>query len=260
MKRVSLGFMLIIWAAALVPAHAASVELAIGGWRQDPNGMLNVLVMDQPNAFDLEDDLDYSPEYRFFGRLKLETPLFFPNIYILAAPMEFDGSGRNNVEFGFSGNSFAADADLDSKLTLNQYDLSLYYSIPGLQAATAKKLNVDLGVNLRWVEFSAEITGNSAAEPGVALTEEESRSILVPMLYAAVQFSPHERFAIEAEARGLAIGDNSMYSILARLRYTLIGPAFIAAGYRYDAIDIDEGDIRVDADFSGPVAEFGLRF
>ncbi len=260
MVRMFSGLLLVIWSATLAPAHAAGVELALGGWRQDPNGILNVMTLDFPNEFDLEDDLDYTPEYRIFGRLKLETPPFFPNIYILAAPMEFDASGRKNVDFSFNGSSFATNVDLNSKLTLNQYDLSLYYGIPALRTATAKKLNVDIGVNFRWIDFSAEITGDSAAAPGMVLTEEEDLSIVVPMLFAAVQFSPHERLSIEAEARGLAIGDNSLYSLLGRIRYTLAGPAFIAAGYRYDTVDIDEGDIRLDADFSGPFVEFGLKF
>ncbi len=260
MEKLICGIVLAVWTASLLPAHAAGVEVAIGGWRQDPNGMLDITTRGSSNEFDLDDELDYDPEYQIFGRLKLETPLFFPNIYVIAAPMEFEGSGSTNVDFDFDGQSLFTGDELDSKLTLNQYDLSLYYSVPALRAATAGTLNIDVGLNLRWLDFSADITGISASEPGVVFTEEEDLSIVVPMLYAALQVTPHKRLSIEAEARGLAIGDNSLYSLLGRIRFSLIGPAFIAAGYRYDAVDIDEDDIRLDADFSGPFAEFGLKF
>jgi outer membrane protein len=260
MKWVFAGLVLLFWTAPADPAPAATIELAVGGWRQDPNGHLNTIVSGQSLDFDLVDDLDYQPEYRIFGRLKLETPQYFPNLYVLAAPMEFEETGQKYMEIRYNGNHFSADVDLDSKLTLNQYDLSFYYGLPAVRAATAKKLNLDVGLNLRWVDFSAEITGHSAAAPGMVIAKEESLSIIVPMLLVAVQFMPSERFSFEVEARGLTIGGNSIYSLMGRVRYTLVGPAFIAGGYRYDALDIDEGKIRLVDDFSGPFAEFGLKF
>jgi outer membrane protein len=260
MQRVFFGLVLVLWAETFATAHAANIELALGGWRQDPHGHLSTMVSGRSYEFDLQDDLDYKPEYRLFGRLKLRPPQFWPNIYILAAPMEFEESGQKYMEIRFNGQRFAADVALDSKLTLNQYDLSLYYGIPAVRTASAKKLNVDLGLNLRWIDFSAEITGRSDAAPGMLVAKEKSISIIVPMLFAAVQFMPTERFSIEAEARGLAIGGNSIYSFLGRLRYSLIGPAFIAGGYRHDILDIDEGSIRLVDDFSGPFAELGLKF
>jgi len=38
------------------------------------------------------------------------------------------------------------------------------------------------------------------------------------------------------------------------------GPLYVAAGYRYDNINIDYQDVEVDAEFEGPFAEIGLEF
>ena len=62
----------------------------------------------------------------------------------------------------------------------------------------------------------------------------------------------------EAELRGIEYGDSSYYDLIARLKYKLAGPAFLAGGYRYEQIEIDEKDIFADIEFSGPFAEFGF--
>lgn len=82
----------------------------------------------------------------------------------------------------------------------------------------------------------------------------------MPTLYLAAQFQPIERFALEVEGRGLALGDSKVYSLIGRVRVKVIGPTFVAGGYRYDAVDVDESDVRVDAQFQGPFFEAGVKF
>jgi hypothetical protein len=80
------------------------------------------------------------------------------------------------------------------------------------------------------------------------------------MVYLAAQLKPLEKLSIEAEARGLVIGDDSGYSLIGRLKYEFFGPLFIAGGYRMDKIDIEEDDFTLDIDFSGVFAEAGFVF
>ena len=233
--------------------------MAVGGWQQNAGGTLNYKGFDSDDDIDIADDLDYDSETRVMGRVKIDMPLMVPNIYIIAAPMEFEGTGRKNVSFTFGEVEFSSGADFDSKVTLNQYDLAFYYGIPAINTATAGMLNIDVGLNARFVDFSAEITGEENLT-STTVTEEESLSIVIPMAYAAVQITPMDRFAFEAEARAISISGNSLYSIIGRVRVNLPGPAFIAGGYRHDEIDIDEDDILLEARFSGPFLEVGLAF
>ena len=93
-------------------------------------------------------------------------------------------------------------------------------------------------------------------------TAEVNKSVTapVPMLYLAVQFMPIEALAFEAEGRGISVGDNKLYSLIGRVRYNFVGPLFVAGGYRYDKLEIDEEDVVADVEFQGPFLEMGLKF
>jgi outer membrane protein len=255
-----LGIGLICVVAFSTQAQATGVEVAIGGWQQCPGGEMSYKAINDNDNLDLEDDLGYESENRIMGRLKIDMPLAVPNIYLVAAPMSFEGTGNKPIDFTFGDQTFRADADICSKVTINQYDIAFFWGIPGIPTATAGKFNLDVGVNARFLDLSAEIEGESALISGQAVSEDESVTVVIPMLYLAAQFMPIEKFAVEAEARGISIGGNSLISIMGRAKFQFAGPAFVAAGYRLDTLDIDQDDILVDISFSGPFAELGLNF
>ena len=257
-------FQRILWgtvvalAIAVSGANAAGVELAVGGWQQSISGTLGYEAIDDNDILDLEEDISFDDETRVFGRMKIDMPAFFPNIYLVAAPMEFEGSGSKSATVQFGDIAFDGTADLDAEITMNQYDIALYYGLPFVQTASAGVFNIDVGVNVRLVDLKAKVKG---VEESTGFTEEEeqSLSIPVPMLYLAVQLMPTDWLAIEIEGRGLAVGDNSLYSLIGRVRYNFAGPVFAAVGYRTDMLDIDEEDVEIDADFNGPFFELGFK-
>ena len=133
--------------------------------------------------------------------------------------------------------------------------MSLQPYVPLLKTATLDKLNIDLGINIRIMDVKGEVKQDTTN-----LNESESEFLPVPMLFLAAQFSPVERFAIEAEGRGISYGDNTVVSVIARLKVKIAGPVFAAAGYRYDSIDIDESDVKLDTSIAGPFFEAGVKF
>ena len=120
-------------------------------------------------------------------------------------------------------------------------------------AATLGKLNIDLGLNARKIDFEGTInsTGQSASK---------TLSIYVPMIFAAVQVKPIDAFSIEAEVRGIAYSNSHYYDYIGRLRVNPIPLVFIAAGYRAETIKIDQSDVKADIKFGGPFVEAGLHF
>jgi outer membrane protein len=251
---------LLFYVATFSAAQAAGVEIAVGGWQQNPSGNISYKPLDGQDDLDVVDDLDFGAEIRPIGRLKIDMPWFFPNLYLMASPMEFTGTGSTDFDFRFGDETFSANADVKTTLRLNQYDFTVYYGLPFLHKATLEVFNIDLGINARIVDFFAEIKGESASVPGQTIKEQESQTVVIPMAYVAVQVTPLKWLAVEAEGRGLAVGSNSLYSLIGRLRIQPYGPFFIAGGYRYDAIKIDQSDILVEASFGGPFAEIGLKF
>jgi len=254
----------IVLLSIMLPGNALAlpgidVEAAIGGWMQSPVGDVSYAPTELglEETLDFEDDFNYDDQTRVTGRIKVDIPVV-PSVYLMASPSEFDGDGLKDVDFSFGDFEFSANEPFYSKVTLNQYDIGLYYSVPLLKTATLNKLNIDVGLNARIMDIKGEIEQDSTVYGQVR--EETSETIPVPMLFLAAQFTPMERFALEAEGRGISIGGNTVMSVIARLRVKVFGPAFAAAGYRYDAIDIDENDVKLDTNIAGPFLEAGVKF
>jgi len=127
--------------------------------------------------------------------------------------------------------------------------------VPLLKTATLKTLNVDFGVMVRRQEVRAELF-----QPNTGQLARVDTIYYLPMGYLAVQIRLLKKLALEAELRGLAYRSNHYYDLLGRVRYDLPGPVFLAGGWRYQEIDLDEDQIRATAKFTGPFAEVGVRF
>ena len=86
MKKIfilsGLIFLLLIPTTAL----AWGVEIAGGAWYQSPSGNLSFDKTTHADDLDLEDDLNYDDKWQPSGRLKIDMPLFIPNIYIILRP------------------------------------------------------------------------------------------------------------------------------------------------------------------------------
>ena len=257
MKRNNTIMWTIMFLVILIPSTtcAMGIEAAIGYWRQDPQGDIAYKKYSALDKIDLERDLRYDTENRVMGRLKINTPVFIPNIYIMATQMEFDGTGSKATNFKFGNVVFQSNQSFYSKLTLHHYDIALFGNIPLLQTATIRKLNIELGLNVRVIDFKARIQ-----QYLTGLMESKSYTVPVPMLYAAIQARPIRSFSIEVEARGIALSGDHMYSLIGRVKIKPIGPLFIAGGYRYEDAAVDEKDVDADLSFKGPFVETGFEF
>ncbi len=234
---------------------AIGLEAAIGYFNQSPSGTVAYKPLSGVDNLDLESDMGYDSEWKPMGRLKIDVPIL-PNIYLMATPMKFDGQGKKNVSFNFGGQTFNASVPFYSEVQLDHYDVALYYGLPFIETLSLGKLNAEVGLNLRIIDFSAKVEQSS-----LGYSESVSKTIPVPMLYAGVQIRPIGLIAIEAEARGIAYNSNAYYDLIGRIKVKPIGPIFVAGGYRYEKIKIDDiSDIYSDVEFSGPFVEVGVSF
>ena len=230
-------------------APAIGLEAAAGVWQQNPGGDVSY----KGTALSTDTDLNYDSATKFYGRAKIDMPLIIPNIYLMATPMSFDGAGSKSINFTFANKTYTGSVPFTSELRLDHYDIALYYGVPFLKTATLGKLNVDAGLNVRIIDFSAEITQG-------ALKESTSLMFAVPMVYLGAQFKPIKKLAVEAEVRGIAYDTNHFYDLIGRVKYKFLKLAFIGAGYRYEDIKIDQSDIMGNLSFSGPFTEAGVEF
>jgi len=247
---------LVMLAVLALPASSLAIglEAAVGAWSQNPSGEIGYEPVSTTDVLDLERDARYDKETRIFGRAKLDIPVF-PSIYLMASPMEFEGTGRKNVNFTFGDQTFVAGVDFYSKVVLNQYDIDLYYDIPMLSTLTAGAFNVEAGVGVKVVDFSAEVR-----QDAFGLSESQSVTVPLPVIYLGAQVKPVDVLSIEAEARGMSLSGNHVYDLIGRLKARPFGPVFIAAGYRYQDVKVDEEGIVAEITFGGPFVEAGVEF
>lgn len=236
------------------PAWALGVEAAVNLWETKASGSFAYQPVLAGDRFDLEHDAGMGRELNWGGRIKVELPML-PDIIFQATPMEFSGTGSKGDTFNFGGHTYAADTSFNSRLSLDHYDLGLIFGVPLLKTATLKTLNIDFGLLVRRQEVKAELS-----QPGTGQFTRVNETYYLPMGYLAAQVRLLKKMALEAELRGLAYSGNHYYDLVGRVRYDLPGPVFLAGGWRYQEIELDEDDILASVDFSGPFAEVGVGF
>lgn len=250
---VGILFLALIFVAPQV-ASAIGLEAAIGGWQQDPSGDISY----KGQSLDIENELKYDSKTKVFGRVKIDMPLMLPNIYLMATPMKFEADGSKTTNFTFGDKTFDVTFPFSSKVQLDHYDIALFYGLPFIKTATAKKLNAEVGLNARIIDFKAEVKGKDTT--GTQIQESKSLTLPVPMLYIGAQFKPVKAVGVEAEVRGIAYSGNHYYDWIGRVKVKPIGPAFIAGGYRYEDIKIEKSNVKANLKFKGPFVEAGVEF
>lgn len=241
----------VLLTARLSPLFGLGFDAAVGGSRITPWGEAAY----KGTSLDLKNDLNLAQATAVQGRLKAELPLFLPNLYLIAAPMKFEGKGSIGRPFQFAGRSFAANQEFSSSLKLDRYDLAVYYGIPILKTATAGIFNIDLGVNVRLIDFKAEI---SQAQSGIS--ESKSLTFAVPMGYLSFQISPIDLIKIEAELRGIGYKSQRYFDAAGRVKLKVLPLLYIAGGYRFENMHLSQEDVNTDLRFGGPTAEIGVEF
>jgi len=233
-------------------ARAFDMEGAVGIWRQDPSGNFS-LDGDtlEGDSLDIEDDLKYDRDDNLIARVRLDLPGLFPNVYLMATKVEFEETGRREEPFRFGNEVFQG--SFESRLKYDHYDISVFYSIPLIKTASLNRLNFDLGLNGRVVDLQAEVSQSGR-------TEREDLTAFVPMLFAAAQARPFKFLSIEGELRGLAISSQHLLDIIGRVKVKPTAFLFIAGGYRFEDIEVDQSGIAADFTIEGPFAEAGVEF
>lgn len=255
MKKLMMLFCFLFMLSWPGTSFGLGFEFSLGAWQQEPSGTLSFDKTTNADDLDLEEDLGYDDKWQPIGRLKIDMPRFIPNLYLMYTPMKWSETGNKDVDFSFGGQNFRANVDFDSELKMNHLDAALYYGIPRIRTATLGVLNIDLGLNLRLLDFKAEVEQDLIGE-----IESESYLLPIPMIYGGMQIEPLDWIALDLEGRAIAYNNNHYVSLIARLKVMPFGPLFVAGGYRYDNIKIDYQDIDVDADIKGPFAEVGFEF
>ena len=256
MKKINLSIAVVLLLCTALPpkGDAFDAQDALWIWKQPPTAELAFDPLSPASVRAFEDNREFDEDTRFFGQFIVDMSQYLPNICVMATPIKYEGTNINNMRLDFGDESVKDDVALNSKVTLNDLDIALYYGIPFVKTVSHDRLNIDLGINVRTIDFEDDIEQDSIGQAS------ESFILPIPMVFAAVQFHPLDVLALEAEGRGISIGGKKSYGLIGRLRWKTYGPIYAAGGYRFSRYEIDNDGMVVNTEISGPFVEAGLSF
>ena len=228
-------------------------EVAFGAYLFEPSGSHSYSENSSGTSLDIDSGMNLDSDNAFYGRAKFEGLGGFPGVSINAALINSEGDGTSSSSFSYGGETFNT-GSYDSEMTLQNYDLSVFYSIKGITTATLGKVKIDVGGTFRW--FDAECELSQASGPSVSVNETD----YAVCLYADLLVRPFRGFEIALEWKGLSFSDTEFSNITGRATYQVFGPFFVGGGYSIEHMDIDQNGFKLDLDTEGAFLEAGYRF
>lgn len=255
-----------------VMASAITLSGSVGFINESPSGYINYHSDGTSNNVDVKNNLGLSSKTKPWVRLKLNTdgiPVL-PNLEFDYLPMKFDGSASNQ-NFTYDGYNF--NGTVNSSVKMDHYDIFAYYHVPFIRTASKGVLNPKLGLGVRIVDFSADVSGTATRVNGIPIppqtkTVSKSATLPIPMLYAALDVRPTSFLHGDFHIKGIGYGSNLYYDVVGEakvyptfIKNSSIGQhVFLGVGYRYEELKIDASSVKSDVKVDGPFAEVGVVF
>ena len=238
-------------------------EAAIGLIQQKPRGYVSYEAESDADRIDVKNDANLGDKTKPWAKFKLEHPIpIVPNIKLAYMPMKFDGSGRLEREIRWGDYRYQANADFNLSVKLDRVDTTLYYNFPFIKTATAGKLDIEFGLNVRTIMFDGKLSGTTTG--GQRVTESASITLPIPMVHLAAEIRPISLVSLVEEVNYIGYKNNAYYDYVAGLRLnprvrTPLKP-FVEVGYRYEKLKIDEEGVKTDLKVIGLYGLVGVRF
>ncbi len=239
---------------------AVDFVLGVGYNKLSPSGYMEY---GATTRADLEEDLNLGDSKKLYIYGILDLPVL-PALKLEYMPFEYTGRGQVSSGFTFGDLVIPFTSDVDSVLKFDQYDFSVYYSLP------VPFIHPKFGVTIKYLDGYAQITDLNTDD-----TETADITLPIPMVYLGADFRiplipKISDIVFDVEGKWIGYQGHSFTDIRAvgkikLLKVPLVGSLFAGLGYRYqrikiDNLEIDNKDFNSDIKFKGILAEVGLEF
>jgi outer membrane protein len=267
MKRiVVLGLgSIFLFAGSSKAGFLTDFEASVGVIQQKPSGYVSYKPTSDADKIDIKNDAHVGDKTKPWAKFKFEHSIpIIPNIKLAYMPMKFDGSGVLSRDIKWGNYTYKATADYSLSVKLDRFDTTLYYNLPFINTATAGKLDVELGLNVRTIMFDGKLNGTTTGNQKVS--ENKSVTLPIPMGHLAAEIKPINQVSLLGEFNYIGYNKNTYYDYTAGLRLNSHGlistplKPFIEVGYRYEKLKLDEKDVKSDLKIKGGYALVGVRF
>ncbi len=252
MKRTCFALPLLL-AMLLLPLSSLAFEIGARGYYWFPS-LDGTVKADEASiigtTIDFENDLaigdeDYPSGEVFLGLGRHHLSLGYTDV---------DYSGKNTItrDITFSGETYAVNSLVTSSIEYQMIDFHYQYDLIDLE-------NVLGGFSLGGVLQVKYLDGEVSLKD--TFDEKEDFTIPIPMVGLNLHIGILADI-LEARVRGTIItySDNTMYELMGDISWTPLPFIDIHGGYKTFVIDIEEDDVTLDYDMSGPYVALTVSF
>jgi hypothetical protein len=240
--------------ALLLPVSSLAFEIGARGYYWFPS-LDGTVKVDEAGiigtTIDFEKDLGIEDE----DYPSVEVFVGGGNHHLSLTHTDIDYSGRNTLtrEITFRGETYAVSDLVTSSIEYKMIDLHYQYDFLDME-------NILGGFSLGGVFQVKYLDGNVALKT-TGIDEKEDFTIPIPMLGLNLHIGILADI-LEARVRGTAMGyaGNTIYELMADISWTPLPFLDIHGGYKTFIIDIDEDEVVLDYDMSGPYGALTLSF
>lgn len=218
-----------------------------------PKGSIAGTVGGIGDKIDVQRDLDLDDSTGFTGEVSLnwgKSRLSFNYL-----PISFSGTGTFNVTKTFKGETFTAGDRVNSDLDIALYDIGYSYFLLNLDDLAAR---LQLGVELAVKVADAEVMLRNLSGP--MFEERESALVPIPTIGMRGRIALADFLGLVGRVGYLEYDRNYFFDAEAQLEFSPLPMMGIYAGYRHFDLKIDESDLFVKTEFSGPFGGLLVRF
>jgi hypothetical protein len=135
--------------------------------------------------------------------------------------------------------------------------------LPFIKTATAGKLDIEFGLNVRTIMLDATLSGRER-DTGRSISESASITLPIPMGHLAAEIRPISLMSLVGELNYIGYNKNAYYDYVAGLRLNppvrIPLKPFVEVGYRHEKLKLDEEGVKTDLNIKGLYGLVGVRF
>jgi hypothetical protein len=229
------------------------VSLKVGYITLTPEGRFasrETAILD--TEIDFEDDLDIGDSDEIMAEASLQLGSF--RLAASYLPLNFSGTSVLSRQLNFGDQQFDASTTVKGEMDVDLYDLGLTWYVLNFD---------DLPVRFQFgPEVAVKVVDGEASimDKTTGIREEVSGTAGAPTIGARARVGLADFLAVIGRVGYSEYSGNSLLDADAQIEISPIPLVGIFGGYRYLDLDVDEGDILIDATFEGPYAGAFLRF
>lgn len=238
-----------------LPLGAAADEmlsLKVGYQSLTPSGQFASREGLVNTVIDLENDFGFDEEAELIAEAALQLGAFRLSAGYM--PLKYSGTSTLARSITFNGRTFNATEQASGSLDVDLFDLGLTWYLVNIDDMPVR-LQIGPELSIKVFDGDASIVSQTTG-----LSESVSGTAPVPTLGLRARVGLGDMLSLAGRVGYVEYNDNSFLDADGQVEFSPIPMFGIFAGYRYLDVEVDEGDLFVDATFDGPYGGVLVRF